>query len=95
MRKFKNQWRVIFWICQLKINPGQLTTYSQIAESIQNAKLARAVGTAIGSNSIAFLIPCHRVVPKTGIIGEYRWGTARKMALIGWEAANINSTINY
>jgi AraC family transcriptional regulator, regulatory protein of adaptative response / methylated-DNA-[protein]-cysteine methyltransferase len=48
---------------------------------------SRAIGSAIGSNCISYLIPCHRVIRKTGIVGGYRWGEARKRALLGWEAA--------
>jgi AraC family transcriptional regulator of adaptative response/methylated-DNA-[protein]-cysteine methyltransferase len=51
---------------------------------------SRVVGTAIGQNPVAYLIPCHRVIKKVGGIGEYRWGSVRKMALIGWEASRVN-----
>jgi len=75
------------WQALLQIPTGSLSTYSSIAQSIQAPKAQRAVGTAIASNPVAFLIPCHRVIRSTGIIGEYHWGTARKTAIIGWEAA--------
>ncbi|MDB5257287.1 MAG: ada [Chitinophagaceae bacterium] len=75
------------WEALLKIPVGGLTTYGSIAEQIQNPSASRAVGTAIGSNPIAFLIPCHRVIQSSGIIGGYMWGPTRKTAIIGWEAA--------
>ena len=75
------------WEALLAIPQGAVTTYQQIANSIGNPKAVRAVGTAVGDNPIAYLIPCHRVIRKEGILGEYRWGSLRKKALIGWEAA--------
>ena len=81
------------WEALLKIPMGRLSTYGTIADEIQNPKASRAVGTAIGSNPVAFLIPCHRVIQSTGLPGGYMWGTTRKAAMIGWEAAKINSAI--
>lgn len=78
------------WEALLQIPMGSLTSYGNIAEIILKPKAARAVGTAIGSNAIAFLIPCHRVVQSSGELGGYMWGTTRKAAIIGWEAANVN-----
>lgn len=75
------------WQSLLKIPTSQLSTYGDIAQSIQKPTAARAVGTAIGSNPIAFLIPCHRVIQNSGKLGGYMWGTTRKSAIIGWEAA--------
>lgn len=75
------------WESLLKIPSGNLTTYGDIAKSIAKPKAARAVGSAIGSNPIAFLIPCHRVIQGGGDIGGYMWGPTRKSAIIGWEAA--------
>lgn len=75
------------WETLLKIPMGQLSTYGNIAGFIEHPKAARAVGTAIGSNPVAFLIPCHRVIQSSGILGGYMWGTTRKTAIIGWEAA--------
>ncbi|NIG53365.1 methylated-DNA--[protein]-cysteine S-methyltransferase [Chitinophaga sp. Cy-1792] len=80
------------WEALLKIPMGNLRTYSQIAESIQHPKASRAVGTAIGSNPVAFLIPCHRVIRASGETGEYHWGSTRKTAILGWEAARTQST---
>lgn len=78
------------WESLLKIPMGKLSTYGSIAEHIGNPKASRAVGTAIGSNPIAFLIPCHRVIQSSGIFGGYMWGSIRKTAMIGWEGAKIH-----
>ncbi|MEO6669647.1 MAG: methylated-DNA--[protein]-cysteine S-methyltransferase [Ferruginibacter sp.] len=75
------------WETLLKIPTGQLATYGDIARDIKNPNASRAVGTAIGGNPVAFLIPCHRVIQSTGIVGGYHWGRIRKTAIIGWEAA--------
>ena len=75
------------WEALLKIPMGKLSTYGNIAKQIGNPKASRAVGTAIGSNPIAFLIPCHRVIQSTGNFGGYMWGNTRKTAIIGWESA--------
>ncbi|MBX3101438.1 MAG: methylated-DNA--[protein]-cysteine S-methyltransferase [Bacteroidetes bacterium] len=75
------------WQALLHIPEGRLTTYSQLAEEAGYPGASRAVGTAIGRNPVAWLIPCHRVIRATGETGEYFWGSARKQAIIGWEAA--------
>ncbi len=67
-----------------------MTTYGEIANDINKPKASRAVGTAIGSNPVAFLIPCHRVIQSSGKLGGYMWGTTRKQAIIGWEAVQVN-----
>lgn len=74
------------WEALLKIPAGRLTTYSTIARSINHPSASRAVGSAIGSNPVALLIPCHRVIQQCGIFGQYHWGPARKKAIIAWEA---------
>ena len=79
------------WECLLKIPMGQLSTYGALAENIGHPKASRAVGTAIGNNPVAFLIPCHRVIQATGVLGEYHWGKARKTAIIGWEGAQCDA----
>jgi len=79
------------WETLLKIPMGQLVSYGSIAEHIQHPKASRAVGTAIGSNPVAFLIPCHRVIRSNGTFEGYMWGTTRKTAIIGWEASKISS----
>jgi AraC family transcriptional regulator of adaptative response/methylated-DNA-[protein]-cysteine methyltransferase len=75
------------WEALLKIPQGALVTYSTVADRIGQPSAARAVGNAVGCNPIAFLIPCHRVIRKSGVIGDYRWNTVRKQAIIAWEAA--------
>jgi len=78
------------WEALLKIPMGDVSTYSGIANTINNPNASRAVGTAIGDNPVAFLIPCHRVIRSTGDFGQYHWGSVRKTAMIGWEAAKVN-----
>jgi AraC family transcriptional regulator, regulatory protein of adaptative response / methylated-DNA-[protein]-cysteine methyltransferase len=73
----------------LTIPMGQLSTYGSIAAKISNPKASRAVGSAIGDNPVAFLIPCHRVIQSTGIFGGYMWGPKRKTAMIGWEGVRV------
>jgi AraC family transcriptional regulator of adaptative response/methylated-DNA-[protein]-cysteine methyltransferase len=75
------------WRALLQIPEGTLASYSQVAEAVDRPKAARAVGTAIGSNPIAFFIPCHRVLQQSGNIGGYHWGTTRKHAMHAWESA--------
>ena len=103
---FKNDWSKIHeiklhlkasnfqlkvWEALLKIPSGRLASYGSIAQQVDNANASRAVGTAIGSNPVAFLIPCHRVIQATGVFGQYRWGSIRKQAMIGWEAAQAEN----
>jgi AraC family transcriptional regulator of adaptative response/methylated-DNA-[protein]-cysteine methyltransferase len=78
------------WEALLKIPMGDVSTYSGIANTIHNPNASRAVGTAIGDNPVAFLIPCHRVIRSTGEFGQYHWGSTRKTAMLGWEAAKTN-----
>lgn len=78
------------WETLLKIPMGQLTTYGTVAQQIDKPSASRAVGTAIGSNPVAFLIPCHRIIQSSGSLGGYMWGTSRKTAIIGWESAKLN-----
>ena len=75
------------WEALLRVPMGDITTYQGIAESIRHPKAMQAVGSAVGANHIAYLIPCHRVIRKDGILGEYRWTSARKKSIIGWEMA--------
>ena len=77
------------WEALLKIPMGKLATYGNIAQAVNSPKAARAVGSAIGDNPVAYLIPCHRIIRATGLFGEYMWGAKRKTAMIGWEAANV------
>jgi AraC family transcriptional regulator of adaptative response/methylated-DNA-[protein]-cysteine methyltransferase len=79
------------WETLLKIPMGKLSTYGNIAQHLNNPNAARAVGTAIGNNPVAFLIPCHRIIQSAGTFGGYMWGNTRKTAIIGWEAAKTNA----
>jgi len=79
------------WEALLNIPMGGLSTYSSIAKAINNPDASRAVGSAVGDNPVAFLIPCHRVIKSTGEIGQYHWGATRKTAMIGWEAARVTT----
>ncbi|RYY32676.1 MAG: methylated-DNA--[protein]-cysteine S-methyltransferase, partial [Sphingobacteriaceae bacterium] len=81
------------WDALLKIPVGGLSTYLGVANDIQMPTASRAVGSAVGDNPVAFLIPCHRVIKSTGETGQYHWGSTRKSAMIGWEAASIESVI--
>lgn len=74
------------WETLLSIPAGQVSTYAGIAGKISNSAASRAVGTAVGANPVAFLIPCHRVIKASGELGNYHWGDTRKAAMIGWEA---------
>lgn len=75
------------WRALLALPAGGVTTYGDLAQALDKPAAARAVGTAIGANPIAYLIPCHRVIRATGALTGYRWGTARKSAMLAWEAA--------
>jgi len=75
------------WEALLRIPSGQVTTYSEIAQSIGNPKAVRAVGTAVGRNPVSWLIPCHRALRKSGALGGYHWGLPVKRALLAYEAA--------
>ena len=77
------------WQALLSIPQGGLVTYGEVARRINQPTASRAVGTAIGSNPIAYLIPCHRIIQSSGHTGGYRWNPIRKKAIIGWEAAKI------
>jgi AraC family transcriptional regulator of adaptative response/methylated-DNA-[protein]-cysteine methyltransferase len=74
------------WEKLLTIPMGGLTTYSDLAARAGSPKAARAVGAAIGKNPICFVVPCHRVIGKSGDITGYHWGITRKRAMLGWEA---------
>lgn len=82
--------QVKVWEALLRLPIGSLTTYQQIASDIGNPKALQAVGSAVGANHIAYLIPCHRVIRKDGIPGEYRWNSVRKKSIIGWEMAKAS-----
>lgn len=82
------------WDALLKIPMGGLCSYADISQKIQSPNASRAVGSAIGANPVAFLIPCHRVIRSTGESGQYHWGATRKSAIIGWEAAMVNQSVS-
>ncbi len=80
------------WQALLTIPCGRLANYGDLAVKIGAPKASRAVGSAVGRNPVAYLIPCHRVIRSLGIIGDYRWGRERKQAIIGWETARTSLT---
>jgi len=73
------------WRALLSIPEGEYTTYSRLAKAIRRDNAHRAVANAVGANPVAWLIPCHRVIRESGLLGGYRWGTGRKLALLGSE----------
>lgn len=79
--------QIAVWRALLQIDPGCIRSYGQVAAAMGRPKASRAVGTAIGSNPIALLIPCHRVLQQSGKIGGYLWGETRKHAIHAWESA--------
>lgn len=83
--------QIKIWETLLKIPSGGLTTYGTLAEKAGYPGASRAVGTAVGNNPIAVIIPCHRVIKSTGETGQYHWGRERKNAIIGWEAARTEA----
>ena len=76
------------WRALLRVPPGSLTTYGRLAQAVGQSRAARAVGSAVGANPIAFIIPCHRVIRETGALGNYHWDPIRKRAIVGWEASS-------
>ncbi len=82
------------WEALLSIPSGQVTTYSDIAAAIGAPKAVRAVGTAVGRNPVSWLIPCHRVLRKTGALGGYHWGLPVKRALLAYESLQADSQLH-
>jgi len=82
-------WEVRVWEALLKIPMGRLATYSSIAGKVCTPAAARAVGAAVGKNPVSFVVPCHRVVGKSGDLTGYHWGITRKRAMLGWEAGQV------
>ncbi len=74
------------WQALLQVPLGKTTTYQELAIAIGRPTAARAVGSAVGSNAVGYLIPCHRVIRADGELGGFRWGLQRKMMLLDWEA---------
>lgn len=81
------------WEALLQIPSGKFVSYGQLAAQLGNPTAARAVGTAVGDNPIAYLIPCHRVIQSSGNFGQYHWGSTRKATILGWEAAQRGDSI--
>jgi len=77
------------WETLLRVPMGRATTYSDIANHIGKPKAPRAVGAAVGKNPISFVVPCHRVIGKSGELTGYHWGLTRKRAMLGWEAGTV------
>ena len=77
------------WETLLRIPMGRATSYSDIAKSLSNPKASRAVGAAVGRNPVSFVVPCHRVLGKSGALTGYHWGVTRKQAMLGWEAGQV------
>jgi AraC family transcriptional regulator of adaptative response/methylated-DNA-[protein]-cysteine methyltransferase len=77
------------WKALLEIPAGQTTTYSEIAKKIGHPKAVRAVGSAVGANPIGYLIPCHRVLPKSGGIGQFGWGPKLKQEMLQFETVQL------
>ena len=86
------KFQIAVWKALLEIAPGYRSTYTEIAKSINRPKAVRAIGTAIGRNPIGFIIPCHRVLQKSGGLGGYRWGNTVKSAILDYEG--VNPSIN-
>jgi AraC family transcriptional regulator of adaptative response/methylated-DNA-[protein]-cysteine methyltransferase len=80
--------QVRVWRALLQVQPGALTSYRRLAGAIGQPAASRAVGTAVAKNPLAYLIPCHRVIRETGVIGNYHWGPIRKRAIIAWESSS-------
>ena len=79
------------WEALMSIPSGHVTTYSEVAGRVGMPRAARAVGTAVGRNPVSFLIPCHRVLRKSGGLGGYHWGLPVKRAILAWEAARLDA----
>ena len=82
------KFQTIVWQALMHIPSGDITTYSEIAEFINHPRAVRAVGTAIGQNPLGFIIPCHRVLRKSGGLGGYRWGVKLKRAMLVYEGSH-------
>lgn len=83
--------QVKVWEALLKVPPGSLVSYSELARRAGRRDAVRAVAGACGDNAVAFLIPCHRAIRKSGLLGGYRWGLPRKLAMLSREAARARS----
>jgi AraC family transcriptional regulator, regulatory protein of adaptative response / methylated-DNA-[protein]-cysteine methyltransferase len=81
------EFQVRVWRALMQVRQGALVSYGRLAAAVDKPAAARAVGTVVGQNPLAYLIPCHRVIRETGAIGEYRWGRVRKRAILAWESS--------
>ncbi len=79
------------WEALLRIPPGRITSYHALAQALGLPRSARAVGGAVAANPVSYLIPCHRVIRRSGRISNYEWGQSRKRVMLGWEAAHFGS----
>ncbi len=79
--------QVRVWRALLQVQPGTFVSYGSLAAALGQPTAARAVGTAVGQNLVAYLVPCHRVIRETGVVGDYRWGQVRKRAMLAWESS--------
>ncbi|MGV8933655.1 MAG: methylated-DNA--[protein]-cysteine S-methyltransferase, partial [Gallionellaceae bacterium] len=79
------------WEALLRVKPGQLVSYGNLAGMAGYPNASRAVGTALAANTVGVLIPCHRVIRESGEMSCYRWGVNRKVALLAWESGKMNS----
>ena len=86
-----SSFQIKVWKALFEIPDGQVSTYSDIAATIDQSSSARAVGNAIGRNPISFLIPCHMVIQKSGGLGGYHWGLTIKKSLLAFETARVKS----
>ena len=81
------------WEALLRIPPGRVVSYGALARHLGVPTAARAVAGAVAANPVSFLIPCHRVIRQSGVVSGYRWGRARKQAMLGWEAARYSEPL--
>jgi len=82
-----SNFQIKVWEALLRIVPGTLASYGDVAAAIGQPEAMRAVASAVARNPVSYLIPCHRVIRRSGAFGDYRWGTARKKTIVAWEAA--------
>jgi len=88
------EFQVRVWRALLQIPQGAVVSYGQVAETVGSRKASRAVGSAVGQNRLGYLIPCHRVIRETGVLGDYRWGSERKKSMLAWETAAKSASAN-
>lgn len=83
--------QVKVWSALLRVPPGRVISYLDLASAIGQPRAVRAVGSALARNPIGYLVPCHRVIRATGALGDYRWGRTRRRALLAWEDAQLEA----